>query len=73
VFREVAGELADYFDPFSTESICASVIRVAAHQDEWRRRIRERRDELAERFGHQTQARDLLTRDPAPDYLMAAQ
>jgi glycosyltransferase involved in cell wall biosynthesis len=73
VFREVAGELADYFDPFSTESICASVIRVAAHQDEWRRRIRERRDELAERFGHQTQARDLLARDPAPDFLMAAQ
>ena len=28
VFREVAGELADYFDPFSTESICASVTRV---------------------------------------------
>jgi glycosyltransferase involved in cell wall biosynthesis len=73
VFREVAGELADYFDPFSTESICASVIRVAARQDEWRRRIRERRHELAERFGHQTQARDLLARDPAPDFLMAAQ
>jgi glycosyltransferase involved in cell wall biosynthesis len=73
VFREVAGELADYFDPFSTESICASVNRVAARQDEWRRRIRERRDELAERFGHQTQARDLLARDPAPDFLMAAQ
>jgi glycosyltransferase involved in cell wall biosynthesis len=73
VFREVAGELADYFDPFSTESIRASVIRVAAHQDECRRRIRERRDELAERFGHHTQARDLLARDPAPDFLMAAQ
>jgi len=73
VFREVAGELADYFDPFSTESICASVSRVAARQDEWRRRIRERRDELAERFGHQTQARDLLAREPAPDFLMAAQ
>ena len=25
VFREVAGELADYFDPFSTNSICTSV------------------------------------------------
>ena len=73
VFREVARELADYFDPFSTESICASVMRVAARQDEWRRRIRERRDELAERFGHHTQARDLLARDPAPDFLMAAQ
>ncbi len=60
VFREVAGELADYFDPFSTESICASVTRVAARQEEWRRKIRERREELAERFGHRTQARDLL-------------
>jgi glycosyltransferase involved in cell wall biosynthesis len=73
VFREVAGELADYFDPFSTESICASVVRVAARQEECRRRIRERRDELAERFGHHTQARDLLARDAAPDFLMAAQ
>jgi glycosyltransferase involved in cell wall biosynthesis len=60
VFREVAGELADYFDPFSTESICASVTRVLSCQDEWRRKIRERRGELVERFGPQTQARDLL-------------
>ncbi len=30
VFREVAGELADYFDPFSIEEICASVTRVLA-------------------------------------------
>lgn len=60
VFREVAGELADYFDPFSTDSICASVTRVSARQEEWRCMIRERRDELVERFGHRTQARDLL-------------
>jgi glycosyltransferase involved in cell wall biosynthesis len=60
VFREVAGELADYFDPFSTESICASVTRVLAQQQQWRGKIRERREELVERFGHQTQARDFL-------------
>jgi glycosyltransferase involved in cell wall biosynthesis len=60
VFREVAGELADYFDPFSTESICASVARVLAQQQQWRGKIRERREELVERFGHQTQARDFL-------------
>lgn len=73
VFREVAGELADYFDPFSTESICASVTRVIARQDEWRRKIRECRTELAERFGPQTQARDLLERVPMTGYLVAAQ
>jgi glycosyltransferase involved in cell wall biosynthesis len=60
VFREVAGELADYFDPFSTDSICASVLRVLSRQEEWRRKIREQRAELAERFGHHTQARDFL-------------
>jgi glycosyltransferase involved in cell wall biosynthesis len=80
VFREVAGELADYFDPFSIESICASVTRVLSCQDEWRRKIRERRGELVERFGPQTQARDLLApRVPVTipalpaEYLIAAQ
>jgi glycosyltransferase involved in cell wall biosynthesis len=72
VFREVAGELADYFDPFSTESICASVVRVSSRQDEWRHKIRERRTELAERFGHQTQARDLLGRQGSAEGLMLA-
>ncbi|MBR0895378.1 glycosyltransferase family 4 protein [Bradyrhizobium tropiciagri] len=72
VFREVAGELADYFDPFSTESIGASVTRVLAQQEQWRDRIRERRAELAERFGHHTQARDLLAHRPAPDVANAA-
>jgi len=68
VFREVAGGLADYFDPFSTESICASVVRVVAGQEKWRRKIWEQRGELAERFGYQTQARDFLApcRLPAP-------
>jgi glycosyltransferase involved in cell wall biosynthesis len=61
VFREVAGDLADYFDPFSIDSIRASVMRVMAEQDTWRARIRQRRGELAERFGHHTQARDLLS------------
>ncbi|WP_044541905.1 glycosyltransferase family 1 protein [Bradyrhizobium sp. LTSP885] len=61
VFREVAGELADYFDPFSIDDIRASVTRVMARQDALRDSIRERRTELAERFGHQTQARDLLS------------
>ncbi|WP_194474887.1 glycosyltransferase family 1 protein [Bradyrhizobium sp. CCBAU 51753] len=66
VFREVAGELADYFDPFSTEAICASVRRVLAQQDEWRARIRACRPKLAARFGHESQARDLLApRAPA--------
>jgi glycosyltransferase involved in cell wall biosynthesis len=72
VFREVAGELADYFDPFSTESICASVMRVIARQDEWRRKIREQRTELVERFGHQTQARDLLAHQGSVENLMLA-
>ncbi|MHC2437722.1 glycosyltransferase family 4 protein [Bradyrhizobium sp. USDA 4451] len=72
VFREVAGELADYFDPFSTESICASVRRVLAQQEHWRDRIRERRVELADRFGHHTQARDLLSHRAAADVTTAA-
>jgi glycosyltransferase involved in cell wall biosynthesis len=73
VFREVAGELADYFDPFSTDSIAASVTRVLTRQDECRRQIRARRHELAERFGYQTQARDFLGMDSSADYLVAAQ
>ncbi|WP_298363537.1 glycosyltransferase family 1 protein [uncultured Bradyrhizobium sp.] len=81
VFREVAGELADYFDPFSIESIGASVNRVLAEQEQWRNKIRARRAELAERFGHHTQARDLLshrvatesvTSVPAPPAAIAA-
>lgn len=71
VFREVAGELADYFDPFSTESICASVTRVLAGQEEWRCKIRARRGELAERFGHHTQARDFLSLQPAGESLVS--
>jgi glycosyltransferase involved in cell wall biosynthesis len=72
VFREVAGELADYFDPFSTESICASVTRVLAQQQQWRGKIRERREELVERFGHQTQARDFLAQLAPSESLKAA-
>lgn len=72
VFREVAGDLADYFDPFSTESICASVNRVAARQEEWRNKIRMRRGELAQRFGYQTQARDFLSPHAGADAAMAA-
>lgn len=72
VFREVAGDLADYFDPFSTDSICASVRRVSAGQDEWRSKIRARREELATRFGHHTQARDFLTLQPAGESLLPA-
>jgi glycosyltransferase involved in cell wall biosynthesis len=74
VFREVAGELADYFDPFSTESICASIARVLSHQQEWRRKIRGRRDELAQRFGYQTQARDFLAHHaPAANKIAAGE
>jgi|GEM_PF-2217516 len=71
VFREVAGNLADYFDPFSIEAIGASVTRVIARQDEMRDRIRERRAELAERFGHHTQARDLLSHRAATETVAA--
>ena len=67
VFREVAGGLADYFDPFSADSICASVVRVIAGQEELRRRIWEQRGELAERFGYQTQARDFLVSGRFPE------
>lgn len=73
VFREVAGELADYFDPFSIDSICASVQRVSTSQQDLRRKIRERRAELTERFGHQTQARDFLAPSVSPNYAVAAQ
>jgi glycosyltransferase involved in cell wall biosynthesis len=73
VFREVAGELADYFDPFAIDSIVASVTRVLARQEECRGRIRARRHELAERFGYQTQARDFLGQYVAPERLVAAQ
>ena len=65
VFREVAGELADYFDPFSAESLCAAVKQVMAQQIDRRERLRERRADLAERFGFLTQARDFLA-GPAP-------
>jgi glycosyltransferase involved in cell wall biosynthesis len=73
VFREVAGELADYFDPFSIDSICASVQRVSTSQQDLRRKIRERRAELTERFGHQTQARDFLAPSVSANYAVAAQ
>ncbi|MGV7215804.1 glycosyltransferase family 4 protein [Bradyrhizobium sp. UFLA05-112] len=73
VFREVAGELADYFDPFSAESIRASVTRVIARQEECRRDIRDHRGALAERFGYETQARDFLGQYRPAESLMAAQ
>lgn len=72
VFREVAGELADYFDPFSTESICAAVTRMLSHQESWRRKILERRDELAQRFSYQTQARDFLARQAPAESVLAS-
>jgi len=71
VFREVAGDLADYFDPFSTKDICASVRRVIADQEELRARIGQRRAELSRRFGYQTQARDFLAHH-AGDHIAAA-
>src|SRR5262245_10279452 len=73
VFGEVAGDLADYSDPFSVESMCASITRVLARQEEGRRKISEHRAELAERFGHRTQARDLLTQHTAAEHLVAAE
>ncbi|MBC9876017.1 glycosyltransferase family 4 protein [Bradyrhizobium sp. INPA01-394B] len=73
VFREVAGELANYFDPFAPDSIVASVTQVLARQEEYRGKIRARRSELSERFGYQTQARDFLGRIAPPERLVAAQ
>ncbi|MET3966934.1 glycosyltransferase family 1 protein [Bradyrhizobium sp. S3.9.1] len=73
VFREVAGELADYFDPFSTDAIAASITRVLTRQEECRGRIRARRHELAERFGYETQARDFLGHEMTRVSLAAAQ
>lgn len=73
VFREVAGELADYFDPYSTDSIAASVTRVLTRQEEWRSKIRARRHELTERFGYETQARDFLGHEMPRESLVAAQ
>lgn len=73
VFREVAGDLADYFDPFSTEAIAASVTRVLTRQEECRGKIRARRHELAKRFGYETQARDFLGHEPPRERLVATQ
>jgi glycosyltransferase involved in cell wall biosynthesis len=67
VFREVAGDLADYFDPFSLDSICASARRVVARQEDLRDRIKGRHAELAQRFGYQTQARDFLAHHAGAD------
>ncbi|MFO1151662.1 MAG: glycosyltransferase family 1 protein [Alsobacter sp.] len=72
VFREVAGDLADYFDPFSPASLAASVERVIAGQDERRERIRDRHAELSSRFGLEKQADDLLAPRPATDVLARA-
>jgi hypothetical protein len=46
---------------------------VLAWQDEWRRKISEHRAELAERFGHRTQARDLLAQHSVAERLVAAE
>ncbi len=73
VFHEVAGDLADYFDPFSTGSICASVKRVMAQQEERRAGIAAQRAVLARRFGYQTQARDFLEHHAGADAATPAQ
>lgn len=73
VFREVAGDLAEYFDPFSTRGLCASVERVIARQNEGRERIRAQHGELAERFGYHTQARDFFMQAVPAELLVAAQ
>jgi hypothetical protein len=46
---------------------------VSARQEEWRSKIRERRTELMERFGHHTQARDFLAHQPPSVALVSAQ
>jgi hypothetical protein len=48
-------------------------MRVLSQQDEWRRKIRERRAELAERFGPKTQARDFLALHGSAAHPTAAQ
>jgi hypothetical protein len=74
VFREVAGDLADYFDPFSTRSICESVGRVPTRQQEWREKIVAQHATLMKRYGHQTQGRDFLAScDRTHQLVVAAQ
>ena len=64
VFREVAGDLAEYFDPFSDASLRGAVERVIAMQDALRQRIRVGRPMLVSRFDFAGQGRDLLSNLP---------
>lgn len=60
VFREVAGDLAVYFNPFSASSIAQAVGTAIVSEPELRRRIACHRDALMARFSGEKQARDFL-------------
>ncbi|WP_158814849.1 glycosyltransferase family 1 protein [Methylocapsa sp. S129] len=64
VFREVAGDLAIYFDPLSSASMRDAIVEAIATERALRDRIAGRRDELIHRFGTLTHARDILA--PCP-------
>ena len=64
VFREVAGDLAIYFDPLSAASMRDAVVEAIATERTLRDRVAGRRDELIQRFGTLTHARDILA--PCP-------
>jgi glycosyltransferase involved in cell wall biosynthesis len=60
VFREVAGDLAIYFDPLSSASMREAVVQAIATEADLRERLAARREELEQRFGTLTHARDVL-------------
>lgn len=60
VFREVAGDLALYFDPFSAQSIAQTVREAIASEALLRGRVARSRDALARRFDGDSQARHFL-------------
>ena len=59
VFREVAGELADYFDPFSTDSIARRSPACCRGRRNGASRSERGAPSSPTRFGYETQARDL--------------
>jgi glycosyltransferase involved in cell wall biosynthesis len=65
VFREVAGDLAIYFDPLSSASMREAVVQAVATEAVLRERLAAHREELAQRFGTLTHARDVLAPCPS--------
>jgi glycosyltransferase involved in cell wall biosynthesis len=65
VFREVAGDLAIYFDPLSSASMREAVVQAITTEADLRERLAARREELVQRFGTLTRARDVLAPCPS--------